>query len=207
MINKILFAVFAIFLTSCSNNDNPVPNSSTEIHPLKTGEKIPELLYTAADGRSFNLNNAVKEKPTILIYYRGGWCPFCSKHLMSLQEIEPELLELGYNLIAVSPDKPEKILENISDKKLNYTLISDSKMTEAQKLGIAFKVDEETIKKYKDYEIDLEEAAGQDHNMLPVPAVFIIGTDEVIKFSYVNPDYKVRLDEESLLAAAKSAIK
>jgi peroxiredoxin len=207
MIKTILFAVSTIFMSFCFSSDNPVPNSSSEICPIKTGEKIPELIYTAADGSSFNLNNAVKEKPAVLIYYRGGWCPYCSKQLMSLQELEPKLLELGYNIIAVSPDRPGKILEGVPDKKFNYTLLSDSKMTEARKLGIAFKVDEETIIKYKDYKIDLEEASGQNHHMLPVPAVFIIGTDEVIKFSYVNPDYKIRLDEDILLAAAKSALK
>lgn len=54
--------------------------------------------------------------------------------------------------------------------------------------------------------IDHEAASGENHHLLPVPAVFIGGTDDVIAFFYANPDYKVRLAPEVLLAA-KAAIR
>jgi hypothetical protein len=50
----------------------------------------------------------------------------------------------------------------------------------------------------------VEEASGQKHHMLPVPAVFLVATNGLIQFEYVNPDYKVRLEPELLLAAAKT---
>ena len=84
-------------------------------------------------------------------------------------------------------------------------LVSDNEMTGAQALGIAFRVDDATVKKYKEsYGIDLEADSGRTHHLLPVPSVFIVGTDGVIQFSYVNPDYKVRIDPDVLLNAAKS---
>ncbi len=39
--------------------------------------------------------------------------------------------------------------------------------------------------------------------LLPVPAVFLVNTDGIIQFQYVNPNYTVRLKKEVILAAAK----
>ena len=41
------------------------------------------------------------------------------------------------------------------------------------------------------------------HGVLPVPAVFVVGTDGVVRYQYVNPDHHTRLDAEVLLAAAR----
>ena len=76
-------------------------------------------------------------------------------------------------------------------------------MDAAKAFGVAFKVDDGMLTKYKGFGIDLEAASGEKHHYLPVPSVFLIGTDGVIKFRYFNPDYKVRLSSEELLAAAR----
>ncbi len=60
-----------------------------------------------------------------------------------------------------------------------------------------------TLAERKKYNIDVEEASGQKHHLLPVPAVFLVATNGLIQFECVNPDYKVRLDPDLLLAAAK----
>lgn len=84
-----------------------------------------------------------------------------------------------------------------------HQLLSDSKMNAAQSFGVAYRVDEMTLKQLQQYGIDIEAASGEKHHILPVPAVFLIGTDGQIKFQYVHPDYKIRLDSELLLAAAR----
>jgi peroxiredoxin len=76
-------------------------------------------------------------------------------------------------------------------------------MAAAKALGIAFRVDDETYKMYTKFGVDLEAESGRQHHLLPVPSVFILGTDGIIDFAYVNPDYKVRIEPELLLAAAK----
>ena len=123
-----------------------------------------------------------------------------------LQAITDELVKLGYQIVAISPDRPEKLRASVKKNELAYVLLSDSKMTAARAFGIAYKVDDETLKLYDKYEIDLEEASGEKHHELPVPSVFLVGRSGKIDFEYVNPDYKVRLDPDVLLAAAKSAV-
>ena len=119
-----------------------------------------------------------------------------------LQEIEPELRKLGWRLIGISPDRPEKVRETIGKYKIEG-LLSDRKASAAQSFGVAYRVDDATLKQLQQYGIDIEAASGEKHHILPVPAVFLIGTDGGIKFQYVHPGYKIRVDPELLLSAAK----
>lgn len=89
---------------------------------------------------------------------------------------------------------------------MNYTLLSDSKAIGPQAFGIAFKMDDETVKRYLQFNLDIEEASGETHHILPAPSAFIVGTDGIIKFGYTNPDHRVRIDADVLLAAAKAAL-
>lgn len=55
------------------NNDTMVANSAEEICPLKIGEGVPQLTLRTIDNEEFDLNRAISQKPTILIFYRGSW--------------------------------------------------------------------------------------------------------------------------------------
>ncbi len=126
--------------------------------------------------------------------------------LGQLQKIEARLIKLGYQIIAVSADRPEKLQESVSKHSLTYTLLSDSKATGPQAFGIAYKMDDKMVEAFKGYNLDIEAASGETHHILPAPAAFVVGTDGMIKFAYVNPNYKVRVDPDVLLAAAKAAL-
>lgn len=124
-----------------------------------------------------------------------------------MQEIEQDLINLGYQLFAVSPDIVDQLQATVDKNELKYRLLSDRGMAASQAFGIAFR-DEEIVRRYREnYRLDLEVYAGDDHHMLPVPAVFVLDTDGRIAFHYVNPDFTVRLPETVLLEAAKAALK
>jgi peroxiredoxin len=124
--------------------------------------------------------------------------------LGQLQEVQQQLIDLGYQLIFISPDRPEKINELEAKGKFDYTLLSDSKLEAAASFGIAFTLDDGMLAQYKKYGIDLEEASGESHHGLPVPSIWIVDREGTIRFSYVNPDYRVRPHPDIVLAAAKS---
>lgn len=207
---KIVFTI--LFLTICTTifpqeeKKVRVAKNANEICPILVGEKLPDITLKNSDKTMFNLNEAVSKQPTLLIFFRGGWCPYCNQQLGDLQKIKGELNEIGVQIIAVSADKPEILMDPAKEHDLSYTLLSDNAMTAAKKLGIAFKVGNATIEKYIDYGIDLEKDSGYDHHLLPVPAAFLIDTEGVINFSYVNPNYKVRVNSEVVLAAAKAML-
>lgn len=123
-----------------------------------------------------------------------------------LIRIEPALLELGYQILAVSADKPEVLQQSQTKHKPNYRLLSDHSMKGALALGIAWRVDDQTLEKYRGFGIDLELASGETHHLLPVPTAYVIGTDGRIKYAYSNPDHRVRISADVLLAMARAAL-
>lgn len=184
-----------------------IADRAEDICPILVGQPLPRMVLRNPDGSLFDVNAANAEQPTILIFFRGGWCPYCNVHLGHLQMIESDLVELGYQILAVSPDRPAALEALAEERELNYRLLSDSEMTAAISLGIVFQVDDETVTKYNSaLGADLEPDLNQGRYLLPVPAVFVVGKGGVIEFSYVNPNYKVRLDGGVLLKAAEAAI-
>ena len=158
------------------------------------------------DGKDVALASVLGGKPTVLIFYRGGWCPYCNRHLADLMKVEKDLVAKGYQLIGISPDTAEELNKSMEKEKLAYKLYSDSSADAMKKFGIAFKVEDELVAKYKnDYKIDLEKASGQTHHILPVPSVFVVDPSGKIIYAYSNPDYRVRLKGEEVLEAVESA--
>jgi len=182
----------------------PVPTVATEVRPILIGSALPKITLKDAAGKTVDLNASIGAKPAVLVFYRGGWCPFCNAHLAQLRTTEGPLKELGYDLIAISPDLPPGLVVTGEKNKLGYRLLSDNTMAASRALGISFRVDDASYKKYQGYGIELEKGSGEKHHQLPAPAVFIIGRDGTVLFSYVNPNYRVRLAPEILLAAAKA---
>lgn len=117
--------------------------------------------------------------------------------------MEAELASLGFPVIAISPDRPENLIQSLEVKDLGYALLSDSDLDAARAFGIAFQVDDATLEAYRGYGIDLEAASGRPHHQLPVPSVFLVEEGGTIRWVYSNPDYEVRPENAALLEAAR----
>ncbi len=201
-------AALAARASAAAANAGPtaLPAAAEDVRPLQAGATVPDLALLTAAGQPFALRAALRERPAVLIFYRGGWCPYCNRHLGQLQTVEADLRALGYQVLAVSPDRPGKLAESAARLRVTYTLLSDRALAAARAFGIAFRVDDATVETYRGYGIDLEEASGETHHALPVPAVFLVGRDGAVRFAHANPDYKVRLAPGALLAAARAAL-
>lgn len=124
-----------------------------------------------------------------------------------LQGIEKDISDLGYQILAVSADKPANLQPTVDRHSLAYALLSDADLEAAKAFGLAFQLDQATFDRYKGFGIDLEEASGLSHHQLPVPAVFIFDDQGKVAFEYVNPDYRVRIPPDLVLAAAHTFAK
>ena len=109
--------------------------------------------------------------------------------------------------MAIAPDRPEKVRETAEKYRIRGLFLSDSSMAAARAFRIAYEVDAATLEQLAKSGIDLEAASGERHHQLPVPAVYVTGRNGIIQFSYVNPDYKVRIDPGLLIAAVRTAQK
>jgi peroxiredoxin len=188
-------------------NENRVFNSAQETKPLPVGSGVPDVKFLTIDGKEFDLKKEALKKPSVLIFYRGGWCPYCSIQLGQIQQIEGKLIGMGYQVLAISVDRPEKLKETLVKYEMKYRLLSDSGMEGSKAFGIAFKVDEKAIEKNSEFAATLETFSGEKHHLLPVPSVFVVGGDGIIKYEYSNPDFKTRIKPDILLEEAEKALK
>lgn len=200
-----LAAVFLAVAALSAAGGHAVPDDPADTRPLQTGDRIPDVGLRDLSGDSVRLRGLLESGPAVLVFYRGGWCPYCTRHLASLRSVTEDLRALGVGLYAISPDRPEKLRSTRQEKDLPYALLSDSPAEAIRAFGLAFRVPDSLVAKYKsEYDIDLEADSGATHHLLPVPAVYLVGADGEILYQYHNADYKVRFDADRLLTTAKS---
>lgn len=181
-----------------------IADSAQAVQPILVGSAVPAVELTELSGQPTTLAKMIGGKPSVLVFYRGGWCPYCNLQLSELRKLGPDLQQHGFQLIAISPDRPEALGKTLESGDIDFTLVSDSRALALQAFGIAFRVDDATREKYQEYGIDLEQASGETHHALPVPSVFVIDAAGVIQFAYVNPDYRTRVPLRLVRAAIEA---
>lgn len=178
-----------------------LPEKAEDISPLLIGEEVPALVLRTAAGEPVNTDSLFRGKQTILLFYRGGWCPYCNLHLSEVGKNEKALLDLGYQIVAVSPDAPASLQATAREQELPFTLLSDSKGDFMKAFGIAFQAPDK-------YEGVLARGSeGQNTNSIPVASLFIIDENRKILFEYINPDYTTRISQKLLLSVAQALSK
>ena len=200
-LRKLSIALLIGLILTVANAE--IYRTAEQVTPLLPGSEVPAFTALNLQGEPVNITASNLERPIVLTFYRGGWCPYCNLHLAELRTAEEELKALGFDVWFISPDKPELLSEG-EDTGFDYTLMSDPDMSVAEAFGIAFDVDDATLERYLGFGLDLKDRSGSDRAVLPAPATFLIGSDGVVQFSYVNPDFKVRLAPEVLVAAAQA---
>lgn len=175
-----------------------------DICPLKVGATIPEATLVNAENESIKLSNLVSQKPTVLVFYRGAWCGYCTKHLAELNYIKADIEGLGYQIVGITIDQSSKLEESTAKAGEEIEVYSDAKLEVTKAFGLDWKVDDALFDKYKTkYKLNLESWSGENHHSLTVPSIYVI-KDQVVEFQYVNPNYKLRLKPETLLAVLKT---
>ncbi|OBX25230.1 peroxiredoxin [Gelidibacter algens] len=193
-----------LFMALFSNNikAQSIPANAEDISPLLIGETLPKAKLQDSKGNAFELNDILKTKPTVLVFYRGGWCPYCNLQLSGLASIEKDILALGYQIVAISPDDYQNLKSTEEKDTINYQLYSDQDGKLIQEIGIAFKTSL-IIKGY----IATKNQKGKTSEVIPVPTVMIVNTKGDILFEYINPNYEQRISGDMLLAVLKQSAK
>jgi len=171
---------------------------------LDVGDSLPEGEVLTMEGEPQPLHGLLVQGPMALVFYRGGWCPFCRESLAALEEVRSQLHALGYNLVAVSPDQPALVAELARDSSLGFTLFSDPDNELAQLCGLDFELAPAYVAQYRAVGTDLARRQGNERWRLPVPAAFLIDRAGTVRFAYKNPDPTERIEPVDLVAAARA---
>lgn len=188
-----------------------LPESAESTTPLQKGDRAPGFTVRMVDGEPYVFDPDRLEKPTILISFRGGWCPYCNMHLSELRSVIPQIREMGYEVLFLSNDRPEILYSSLKQQTqddidgLDYLILSDADINAARALGTAFRVDKGMKQRMDERGRDYAQSSIDNYDALAVPAVYVIDRSGQIVYDFVEPDYKIRLPADELLRAAEAA--
>lgn len=173
--------------------------SNLEKSSLKVGDKMPEFSLPNTFGQMISSREILKKEKMILTFYRGNWCPYCNLELRSLQENLSLIKNKNSFLVAVSPQTLHYSKTTVEENDLGFDVLTDAGNAFAKKLGIVFQLPDFLLPYYESLSIDLTEFNGNEDNMLPIPAVFVVDRNGYIIFRFLDVNYMNRLDIEELI--------
>lgn len=168
--------------------------------PPAQGDTLP--LFRVGDAASkgeHDLAKLLEVGPVVVTFYRGSWCPYCVSELSTVQKHLEDITSVGATVLAISPEKPSETADLVGQKEFGFLFGTDQDNELATKLALSFKLDAKTIKRYKNYGIDLPESNDAKVWELPIPATYIVDTDGTIAWSFVDEDYSKRPDYKKVV--------
>ena len=165
----------------------------------KAGDAAPEFTLLDPDGKPVASRELLAKGPLVISFYRGVWCPYCNLELQALQAALPDINARGASLVAISPQTAANSRKSQRDNKLGFPILTDVKSEVAHAFGIRFALPDYLIEVYAGFGNDLTKVNDDPAWVLPMPARYVVGTDGVIAYSEVNPDYTQRPDPSELL--------
>jgi peroxiredoxin len=165
----------------------------------KAGDLAPEFALTDSDGKPVSSRELLAKGPLVVSFYRGVWCPYCNMELQALQAALPEIAARGASLVAISPQTAANSRKSQRDNNLGFPILSDAKSEVANAFGVRFALQDYLIEVYKGFNNNLPVVNEDPAWVLPMPARFVIGTDGIVAYAEVNPDYTQRPDPSELL--------
>lgn len=172
--------------------------SGQALNAKKAGDKAPDFTLKDSDGHMWSSLSLLAKGPLVVSFYRGVWCPYCNLDLQSLQGALPEIESRGATLVAISPQTAPNSRKSRRDGKLTFPILSDEKSRVAAAFGLRFSLPDYLIDLYKGFKNDLPAFNDDPAWVLPMPARYVIGSDGVIAYAEVNPDYTQRPDPSEL---------
>jgi len=171
---------------------------------VAVGDVLSDFTLPDATGQDVSLSELVTDGPAILVFYRGGWCPYCNIQLRAYQAALPEMVALGARLVAISPQLPDRSLSTTETNELTFDVLSDVGNTVARRFGLVYALPEELRAALRSNNKALPGINGDESWELPVPAVYVIARDRRVALAAIDVDYRNRLEPEAILAALKS---
>lgn len=104
---------------------------------LNAGELFPDISIDTLDGKNIKLNDIPTNTDwRMVVVYRGLHCPLCTKYLSQLNELLPNFMALGTDVIAVSADSKKKAATQMEQVAPDYAVGYGLTVEQMQALGL-----------------------------------------------------------------------
>src|SRR5271165_618300 len=142
---------------------------------LKVGDRAPAIVLRNARGETVDVPTMLKKGPVIVVFYRGGWCPYCNLELRAFQRILPEITAAGASLVAISPEKPDDTVSTAEKNALTFEVLSDVGQKVGRAFGLVYEFTEELKHAYHGFNLDIPARNDTPNEWaLPVSATYVI---------------------------------
>lgn len=217
--NRVVLAI-AFFTSSFVHVDPPPTNTTpsgaasaessaatTDQTPqtpgLRVGDKAPDVTLIGADGNEVRLGDLYPKGPMIVTFYRGGWCPFCSKALRAWDKMLPEVKSAGGTFLAVTPEKQEHAAATGAAAAPSMPIVTDARGDAARAFRIAFTMNADMQRQYKGYGVDLSTRNTSGLWEVPAPATFVIDREGIVRWVFADWDYRKRAEPAEAIEALR----
>ncbi len=174
---------------------------SAQTYPegLNVNDVAPDFTGINQIGKKINLKKQLRNGNVVLVFYRGQWCPFCNKQLKQLEDSLALIKGKGATVLAITPELPENISLSIRRTNASYPILYDEGLKIMNAYKVAYKEDDQALKKYRGDGINILEANGNNGANLPVPAVYIINKKGKITYRFFDINYTKRSSVKDIL--------
>ncbi len=165
---------------------------------------FPAFTLANANNETRSLDDFLSKGPLVISFYRGAWCPYCNLEINALQQRLPDIIAAGAQLVAISPQRPDKSIDQITSSQLTFEVLSDLENKLAKECGLVFTLPESLRPVYEAWQIDIPEHNGNDSFELPIPATYIIDNTGTVRYAHVKMDYTQRLEPDVIIEQLQS---
>lgn len=140
---------------------------------LRAGKQLPDFSATHEDGGAVK-SSELRGQPTVILFVRGNWCPFCTRQVEEVTAHYKDLTALGARLIFITP-KPLDTTRRVAEFfNLEFEFWLDESLAIAKSLGLVMSdgVAEDWSKEY-----------GNDTFW---PTALVVDQDGIIRYSKLS---------------------
>jgi peroxiredoxin len=172
------------------------------------GMSLPDAPMVDALGKPTSIYAVTGERPSVLVFYRGAWCPYCNLTLKAYgEQLFPQLAGRDVELVAISPQKSDESLSLKQKHELAFPVLSDPGNALARRLGVLADVRSAEVRAAQEQlGLDLPSTNADGTETIPIPTVVIADAARTIRWIDVRPDYTERTEPSAILAALDSIL-
>ncbi|MGI9203627.1 MAG: peroxiredoxin family protein [Woeseiaceae bacterium] len=129
LVGGIVVIAAGVFIFRDKVRGKPVPNA------IRPGNTLPEFTATNENGETLR-SGVLRDRPSVLLFVRGSWCPFCSKQVANLTKYYKEITDSGARLILITPNPLETTRRVADFFAVDFEFWLDDSLAIGRKLGL-----------------------------------------------------------------------
>jgi peroxiredoxin len=171
----------------------------------RVGEEMPAFMLPDESGRLVSLQELCSQGPVAIMFHRGHWCPYCRMNVYAVARSNDAIAAAGGRVVIVMPERQAYAEKLQSDARAGFPILTDMDNGYAMSLNLAIWLGPDIARLLSGYGNDLPRYHGNDMWVVPIPAVFVVGRDGLVKARFIDPDFRTRMELDDLLAAFRCA--